>query len=259
MSMLEDLFSLRGRVALVTGASSGLGVELARTLALAGADVALVARRRDRLDGLAEELGALGVRAAAVPADLTEDAAAGRVVAEAEAALGSLSILVNNAGIAPLSRAEKHSRRKWDDALQVNLTAPFRLCQEVGRRMIERGQGGRIVNVTSIMQTRANPLYNAVGYAASKAALANVTRQLAVEWARHGIAVNALAPAWFVTEMTEGGFSEAERREHAERLTPLGRLGRPQELRTALLFLTSPASTYVTGTTVYVDGGWTSW
>src|SRR5581483_3402539 len=250
----EELFSLRGRVALVTGASAGLGVELARTLALAGADVALVARRRDRLQTLAHELQSSGVRAAAIAADLADDDECARAVAEAERALGPVSILVNNAGIAPLSRAEKHSREKWNRALQVNLTAPFRLCQEVGRRLIAAGKPGRIVNVTSVMSICANPLYNSIGYAASKAALMNVTRQLAIEWAPHRIAVNAIAPAWFVTEMTELGFSEAEQREKAERLTPLGRLGEPQELRTALLFLTSPASSYVTGSTVFVDG-----
>jgi len=259
MSKLDDLFSLRGQVALVTGASAGIGVDLARTLALAGADVALVARRRDRLEALAAELRGEGVRAAAVPADLMEDEQCAHAVAEAERALGPVSILVNNAGIAPLSRAERHARDKWDRALVLNLTAPFRLCQEVGRRLIERGARGRIVNVTSIIAVRANPLYASVGYAASKAGLMSVTRQLAIEWAKHGIAVNAIAPAWFLTEMTELGFAQEERREKAERLTPLGRLGEPKELQTALLFLASPASSYVTGSTVFVDGGWTAW
>jgi len=259
MSAVDDLFSLRGKVALITGASAGLGVELARALASAGADTVLVARRRERLEQLADELRRGGARSAALPADLTRDGDCARVVAEAEVALGPIDILVNNAGIAPLSRAEKHTRAKWDSALQVNLTAPFLLSQEVGRRMIERGRGGRIINVTSIMSRRANPLYNAVGYAASKAALENVTRQLAIEWARYGITVNAIAPAWFVTEMTELGFGEDEVRAKAERLTPLGRLGEPHELRTALLFLAAPGSSYVTGSTVFVDGGWTAW
>lgn len=259
MSPLEELFSLRGQVAVVTGASSGLGVELARALALAGADVALVARRGGRLDELAGELRSAGVASAAITADLAHDEQCARAIREAEAALGPVSILVNNAGVAPLSRAEKHARDKWDRAIELNLTAPFRLAQEAGRRMIARGQGGRIINVTSIISVGANPLYNSVGYAASKAGLQNVTRQLAIEWARYRITVNALAPAWFVTEMTEIGFAEEERRAKAESLTPMGRLGEPHELRTALLFLASPASSYVTGTTVFVDGGWTAW
>lgn len=259
MSVLEELFSLRGRTALVTGASSGLGVDLARTLALAGADVALVARRIDRLEALAAELRATGVRAAAIEADLADEAACPRAVERAEEALGPLSILVNNAGVAPLSRAEKHSAERWHRALQLNLTAPFLLAQEAGRRMIARGTPGRIVNVTSIITGRANPIYNAIGYSASKAGLANVTRQLAVEWARHRITVNAIAPAWFVTEMTEVGFADESQREKVAARTPLGRFGEAQELRTALLFLVSHASSYVTGTTVYVDGGWTAW
>ena len=259
MSKLEELFSLRGQVALVTGASSGLGVELSRTLALAGADVALVARRRERLEELATELRGEGVRVAVVPADLAEDEQCARAVADAERELGPVTLLVNNAGIAPLSRAERHAREKWDRALALNLTAPFRLSQEVARRLIERGARGRIVNVTSIISVRANPLYASVGYAATKAGLLGVTRQLAIEWAKHGIAVNAIAPAWFLTEMTELGFAQEEHRANAERLTPLARLGEPHELRTALLFLASPASSYVTGSTVFVDGGWTAW
>ena len=256
---LEQLFSLRGKTALVTGASSGLGVEFARALAGAGADVALVARRRERLEELAAELVGLGVRAAAIDADLTLDADVIRAATEAERALAPIDVLVNNAGIAPLGRAERWSAEKWGSVLQLNLTAAFRLCQEVGRRMIERGEGGRIINVTSILADGANPLYHSVGYAATKAALANLTRQLATEWAKHRITVNAIAPAWIVTEMTALGFAQPEYRQKAESLTPLGRLGKPHEVRSALLFLAAPASSYVTGSTVYVDGGWTAW
>ena len=259
MQTLEELFSLRGKAALVTGASSGLGVEFARALACAGASVALVARRAERLTELASELESSGVKSAAIPADLASDDEIPRAVAAAEAALGPIDVLVNNAGIAPIGRAERWSAEKWGSVLQLNLTAAFRLCQEVGRRMIERGGGGRIVNVTSILADGANSLYPSIGYVATKAALANLTRQLAVEWAKHGITVNAIAPAWFLTEMTELGFEQPEYRQKAHMLTPLGRLGDPPEVRTALLFLTSPASSYVTGSTVYVDGGWTAW
>jgi gluconate 5-dehydrogenase len=259
MASLEELFSLRGKTALVTGASSGLGIEFARALAQAGADVALVARRRDRLDELASELSTLGVRAAAIAADLMVDADVLRAIDAAESTLAPIDILVNNAGTAPLGRAERYSREKWHSAMQLNLNAAWLLCQEVGKRMIARGEGGRIINVTSILAERANPLYYSVGYVASKAALANLTRQLATEWAKHRITVNAIAPAWFLTEMTELGFSQPEYRQRAESLTPLGRLGEPDEVRTALLFLAAPASTYVTGSTVYVDGGWTAW
>ncbi|HEY8515281.1 MAG TPA: SDR family oxidoreductase [Candidatus Binatia bacterium] len=259
MQTLDDLFSLRGKVALVTGASAGIGVELARALAIAGADVALVARRRERLEALASELRAGGVRAEPIAADLASDADVERIVPECEERLGPVDILVNNAGIALIGRSERFPRDKWDTTLRVDLTAAWLLCQQVGRRMIERGSGGRIVNVTSVISAGANPIYHGPAYSAAKAALLNVTRQLAVEWAQYGITVNALAPGWFTTEMTAEGFTQERFRSKAETLTPMGRIGEPHELRSALLFLTAPSSTFVTGTTVFVDGGWTAW
>lgn len=259
MRSLDDLFSLRGKVALITGASAGLGVELARALAIAGADVALVARRRERLESLAEQLRAAGVRAEAIAADLAADADIEDAVAQAEARLGPIDVLVNNAGIALVGPSERYSRDKWDQTIRLNLTAAWLLCQEVGKRMIARGAGGRIVNVTSVISSAANPIYHGTGYSAAKAGLMNVTRQLAIEWAQHRITVNALAPGWFPTEMTEGGFSKEKFRTKTEGLTPMGRLGDPQELQSALLFLAAPSSSFVTGTTVFVDGGWTAW
>jgi len=259
MQTLDDLFSLRGKVALITGASAGLGVELARALAIAGADVALVARRKERLEGLAGELRTMGVRAAAIAADLALDADIEGAVARAEAELGPVDVLVNNAGIALVGPSERYSRDKWEQTIRLDLTAAWLLCQEVGTRMIARGAGGRIVNVTSVISAGANPIYHGPGYSAAKAGLANVTRQLAVEWAQHGITVNALAPGWFPTEMTEGGFAKEKFRGKTESLTPMGRLGDPRELQSALLFLAAPSSSFVTGTTVFVDGGWTAW
>ena len=259
MQTLDDLFSLRGKIALITGASAGLGVELARALAIAGADVALVARRRERLESLAAELRAAGVRAEAIAADLGVDADIEDAITQTEQRLGPIDVLVNNARIALVGPSERYSREKWDQTIRLNLTSAWLLCQEVGKRMIARGQGGRIVNVTSVISSAANPIYHGAGYSAAKAGLMNVTRQLAVEWAQHGITVNALAPGWFPTEMTEGGFSKEKFRSKTETLTPMGRLGDPRELQSALLFLTAPSSGFVTGTTVFVDGGWTAW
>jgi gluconate 5-dehydrogenase len=256
---LEDLFGLRGKVALVTGASAGLGIEFARALATAGADVALVARRVERLRELAAELCAHGVRAEAIAADIADREQIARAVAACEERFGHIDILVNNAGIAPTGRAEHYTPEKWQAAVDVNMTAVFVFCQEVGRRMIARGQGGRIVNVTSIFGGLGSSVYRTIGYAASKAGAENLTRQLAIEWAPHRITVNAIAPAWFPTEMTAGGLEKPGNRERMERFTPLARLGEPREVWTALLFLTSPASTYVTGSVVRVDGGWTAW
>ena len=262
LSDLERLFSLRGKVALVTGASSGLGKEFARGLAMAGADVALVARRLERLQAVAAELEAFGVRAHPVQADLQHEAQIESAVQDVHETLGPVDILVNNAGIAPVGRAERHSLEKWQQALDVNLTAVFLCCQHVGRRMIERDQGGRIINISSVLGEGANSVHRTVGYAATKGAVTNLTRQLAVEWAPHGITVNALAPSWFPTEMITDprlGRVHDEQRARMEQFTPLGRLGREGELLGAIIYLASPSASYVTGTVLHVDGGWRAW
>lgn len=260
MNSLESLFSLKGHRAIVTGASSGLGVECAAALAIAGADVALVARRADRVKNIAAQLAtAHGVKALGIGADVTVDADLDRVMAEAAAALGDIDILVNNAGISPTGRAENFKREDWDDALAVNLTAPMMLSQRVARRLIETGRPGRIINIGSIYSTVASSVYRLSAYAATKAALANLTRQLAVEWAGYNILVNTIAPGWIPTEATEGGIAKPANKERMEAFTPLKRLGRPEEIRGAVIFLASPASSYVTGSVLSVDGGYQAW
>jgi gluconate 5-dehydrogenase len=262
METLQELFGLKGKTALVTGASSGLGVEFARALAVAGADVAIVARRKERLEEVAAEIEKLGVRCLPVAADLTDEAAMDAALASVEKELGGVDILVNNAGIAPFGRAEKQTREQWESALAVNVTVPFLLCQRAARGMIERGGGGRIINISSVMGHVASSIYPTVGYNASKGALSNLTRQLAVEWARHGITVNAIAPAWFPSEMNTDpryGDVNPKYKEKMEALTPMGRLGRQGELMAAMVFLASPAASYVTGAILPVDGGWLDW
>ena len=262
MEHLDLLFGLSGQTALVTGASGGLGVEAAGALAKAGAAVGLVARRRERLEQVARELEELGAKTCVAPADLSAAEQIEASVDAVERELGPIDVLVNSAGIAPLSRAWKHPREKWDAALDINLTAPFVTSQIVARRMIERGCSGRIIMMSSAVGSGGNPVHQAVGYSATKGALNNLTRHLAIEWAPHGIRVNAIAPSYFPTEMTidpRTGDIDPDQRARMEQFTPLGRLGRKGELETAVLFLASPASTYVTGAIVAVDGGWTAW
>jgi NAD(P)-dependent dehydrogenase (short-subunit alcohol dehydrogenase family) len=255
---LEALFSLRGRVALVTGASAGLGVECATALAIAGANVAIVARRAARLEQVAKRLARFSIKALPIPADVTLDADLDRIVSRTVSELGEIDILVNNAGIALGGSADVITRKKWNAEFAVNVTAPMMLAQRVARRLAARKSAGRIINITSMYASLASP-YRMVAYAASKAALENLTRELAVEWAPYGINVNAISPGMVPTELNERALKMPGIRERTEAFTPLGRLGRPEELRGAVIYLAGAASSYVTGSVLPVDGGYHAW
>ncbi len=260
MDSLDSLFSIRGHIAIVTGASSGLGAECARALAMAGADLSLVARRVDRCDALANELAKdYKVRAIAIGADVSSDAELDRVMAVTCEKLGTPNVLVNNAGVSPTGRAESFKRESWDLALAVNLTAPMMLSQRFARRLIEENKPGRIINMGSIYSMAGSAVYRLSAYCATKAGLANLTRELAIEWAPYNILVNAIAPGWIPTEGTEGGIAKPGNKERMEAFTPMHRLGNPDEIRGAVIFLAGPASTNVTGTVLSVDGGYLSW
>jgi NAD(P)-dependent dehydrogenase (short-subunit alcohol dehydrogenase family) len=256
---VQELFDLEGHVALVTGAGSGLGAVFAEALAEAGAAVMCAGRRLERVQNTAKRLRERGYRSRAIAADVTDEAAIARMVDETVKEFGRLDILVNNAGTAAVGPPETISRADWQRVLDVNLTGIFLCAQAAARVMIAAGTGGRIINIASILGAVASEPAPAAPYAATKGAVVNLTRDLAVHWASHGILVNAIGPAYFPSEMTAGFLDVPEIRQEIERRTPLKRTGRPEELKGAVVFLASPAASYITGQTLYVDGGWTAW
>ena len=247
-----DMFSLKGRVALVTGASSGLGVQFARALAENGAALALVARRTDRLKALKDEIEKMGGKAVAIEADVTDHAAMTRAFDAAEKAFGTVTILVNNAGIAHGGRAVEMPPEEWRKVLSTNLDAVFFWAQEAARRMLAAKKQGAVVNIASVLALAVAK--GAVAYATAKAGVVQVTKALAVELAFKGVRVNAIAPGWFVTEMNDD-YLGSEAGTAIKREIPMGRFGKAGDLDGALLLLASDAGSYITGATIVVDGG----
>jgi len=246
-------FQLDGQVALVTGASRGLGAAIARALAHAGADVVLHASREEAgtvADSISTETGR---RTACVVADLADDSAPGRLAASALAAFGRVDILVNNAGIIRRADAVEHSDEDWDAVIAVNLTSVFRISRAIGRSMLERGSG-KIINVASLLSFQGGVRVPA--YAAAKGAVAQLTKALANEWASSGVNVNAIAPGYFKTDNTRALVEDVKRYNDITARIPAGRWGEPDDLGGAAVFLASRASDYVHGHVLMVDGGW---
>ncbi|HEX6980398.1 MAG TPA: glucose 1-dehydrogenase [Alphaproteobacteria bacterium] len=249
---MADIFDLTGKVAFVTGASSGLGRHFALTLARAGAKVAIGARRLDRLEDLAKEIAAFDARALPLRLDVTDQLSVERAMAEAETELGSLNILVNNAGIATTTSFLEQDEAGWRDVLATNLDGAWRVARLAARQMAAHGHGGSIINIASILGLR--PAARVSAYAAAKAALISLTQTMALELARHGIRVNALAPGYVETDLNRE-FLQSPAGAAMVKRVPLRRFGAPEDLDGAMLLLASDAGRYMTGSVVVVDGG----
>ncbi len=251
--MILDAFSLKGKNALVTGSRTGLGAAMAVGLAEAGANVIVHGSKSEGMDELCRKICATGSKAAAVIADLADPEAPARLIEATVGELGSIDILINNAGIIRRQPAADYSAENWNDVLQINLNAVFHLSQLAARRMLPQGRG-KIINTASILSFQGGILVAA--YAAAKGAVAQLTKALANEWAPKGINVNAIAPGYMVTDVTAALRADENRNRQILERIPAGRWGAPADLAGAAVFLASSASDYVHGALLAVDGGW---
>lgn len=252
---MTSLFDLSGRRALVTGASRGIGRAIALCLARHGADVAVTARNKADLATLREEIAAVGRRAVTLPADLFAEDAPETIVDEAIAGLGGLDILVNNAGIDRETSALDFDLEEWRKVARFNSETPFRMSRAAARRFSVSG-GGKVVMIASVLAVVG--LRNDSAYIASKHAILGLTRALSLEWGRKNIQVNAIGPGFIRTEMTRSTWENEDGRKYVLARTPVNRLGEPEDIAGAAVFLASKASDFMTGQLMLVDGGWTA-
>ena len=252
---MSSPFDLTGKRALVTGSSRGLGLAMAKALAQAGASVVLNARDAVALGTAAADLAATGASVNAVAFDVTNRESINEAINHIEDEIGPIDILVNNAGMQFRSSLEAFPPEKFDQLITTNLTSVFNVSQPVSRHMNARGHG-KIVNICSLMSGLARA--SIAPYAASKAAVANITRGMAVDWARHGLNINGIAPGYFATELNEALVKDQKFNDWIETRTPMGRWGQPEELGGAVVFLSSDAAAFVNGHILYVDGAFTA-
>jgi NAD(P)-dependent dehydrogenase (short-subunit alcohol dehydrogenase family) len=244
--------SLKGKTAMVIGGTSGIGLALATGLAIAGADVVSTGRRADLVHAATQEIKALGRRSVEVTCDVTDEATIRHVLAATREALGDVHILVNCAGRTKRTATLEVSDAEWNGILETNLNGTLRACRVIGGPMVERGYG-RIINIASVSSFVA--LYEVAAYSASKAAVASLTKSLAIEWARHNVCVNAIAPGVFRTDLNAALLDGTERGKEFLLRTPMRRFGKVEELVGAAVFLASDAASFVTGHMLVVDGG----
>ncbi len=252
---MKNYFDLTGKVALVTGASSGLGVQFAKALANQGADLAICARRVERLEKVKEEIEAMGVKCYVHVCDVTKTEDIIATVNDTIAHYGKIDILVNNAGLGLVAPATEMAEADWRKMMDTNINSVYFFAREVAKHMIKAGYG-RIINIGSIHSTvsmNGNPL---AAYATTKGAVLMMTKTLACEWAKTGVTVNAIGPGYFPSEMTQAGLDAPEFQAAMSIYCPMGRTGKDGELDTALLYFASDYSTYTTGQLIQVDGGW---
>jgi len=254
-----DLFRLDGKTAVITGGGRGLGQYFAEALSDAGANVVLCSRKLAACEEVQRAIEARGGKALALACDVTQPSDVEQVVETTQQHLGAIDILINNSGATWGTPPEQMPLDKFDHVINVNIKGTFIMSQLVGKTMIARGQGGKIINIASIAGlVGGNPKYlQAIGYNASKGAIVNMTRDLATSWARYGITVNAIAPGWFPTRMSHGLIEQYQKDMLVD--IPLARFGEPDDLKGVIVFLASPAAAYMTGQTVVVDGGITAW
>jgi NAD(P)-dependent dehydrogenase (short-subunit alcohol dehydrogenase family) len=248
------MFQLTGKTAIVTGASRGIGEAIAKGFAKAGADAVLVSRNMAALEEVAKEIEKIGRKALPISADIGNLKEVEGIVERTLKVFPRIDILVNNAGISPvLKKAEETELKEWEEIVRVNLTGTFLCCQAIGKVMIKQG-GGKIINMISVGAVVAFP--RQIGYCATKGGILQLTKVLAVEWARHNIQVNAIGPAYLETELTKKMRESKIISQDLLQRTPIGRFGKPEEIVGAALYLASGASSYMTGQTVFIDGGW---
>jgi gluconate 5-dehydrogenase len=254
----KQLFDLSGKVAVVTGGATGLGRQAAEALAEMGASLVLCARKLERCEEAAAELSQLGVKAIGLRCDVTNQDEVNAVVEKTKAEFGRIDVLINNAGMAWAAPPEKMSLKDWQRVLNTNVTGAFLCAQAAGRVMIEQG-GGKIINVTSVAGFLGSPseIMDTIAYNTSKGALITFTRDLACKWAKYNINVNAVAPGWFPTHLSEWVIDHYG--ESFRLLIPLNRFGGPDDLKGAIVYLASPASDYMTGQVLVIDGGMSVW